>query len=167
MYLDQIAEDDHLSYIRSLQSFIEESKLSSFFCFVPSSGLQCLEAIKKTREEVLAMIRSNIVEYIKYKLAHIVLIFNPNKKYDSLDWVFCIKITIYIISDNGDIDTSIHDSWSFVLNYNIHNIHKFNIDNIRKLVNLVAQKIVFSGILGIAYDDFVRQIDSIRKKCNK
>jgi hypothetical protein len=112
------------------------------------------------------MIRSNIVEYIKYKLAHIVLIFNPSKKYDSLDWVFCIKIIIYIISDNGDIDTSIHDSWSFLLNYNIHNIHKFNIDNIRKLVNLVAQKIVFSGILGVAYDDFVRQIDRIRRKCN-
>jgi hypothetical protein len=33
--LDQIAEYGHLSYIRSLQSFIEESNLSSSFVLFP------------------------------------------------------------------------------------------------------------------------------------
>jgi hypothetical protein len=156
-------------YLNILKSSINEKKLSSFFVLIPPEGLNSFKIIKKPLNELQNKFKKNLQKYKNNKLAHISLIFNSKKKFVPSDWVFSIKIIIYIINDKGDINTSIHDSWSFMLNYNENDIntHHFKLKDVEKLINLVSEKILITGINGIFYDDFLIKIAKIKKRLQK
>jgi len=156
-------------YLSSLKLSINEKKLSSFFVLISPDGLDSFKIIKKSLSELKNKFKKNPQKYGNSKLAHVSLIFNSKKKINPSDWVFSIKIIIYIINNKGDINTSIHDSWSFMLNYNENdiNIHHFKLKDVEKLINLVSEKIIMTGINGIFYDDFIIKVAKIKKRLQK
>ena len=157
------------SYLSKLKKSIEENNISDFYVLIPPEGLEKFNIIKTTLSELRTEFKNNPKKYKGYKLAGVALMFSPRKNIKPDDWVFCIRINIYLINNEGKIDTSIHDTWGFLLNYteNDINTHHFKMKDVEKLVTLVSEKKLLTGFFGIFYDEFLNRIKKLKKKHKK
>lgn len=151
-------------YLINLKNEFEKKKIKSFWVLFDSDEFKI---IKKPIDEIKRVLLKYSHKYGNRNIANVVLNIRKSGLIDN-DWVLAIKIIIYHIDKNGNIDKTQSDSWGLSLKYTIDDLTNkpFQFDDIQKLVHIVNDKIVTSLIDGIYYKDFIKKLKKIKKKIN-
>jgi len=139
-------------YLSNLEQDLSDKKLDDFWVMCDDSDFK---AIKKSKSEVKKILKEKAESYKNKKIANIRLFFNK-KGLNNQDWIFAVKITIYEINENGNIDTTSNSTWGVYIRYSEEelNKNKFKVNALEKLVKKVAAKKLTSNmIVGINYSD--------------
>ena len=136
-------------YISNLEKEISTKKLDDFWIICDGD----FKIITKSQVEIIKTLKEKADKYKNKKIAHIQLHINTNGL-NSDSWIFSIKIIIYPIDINGQIDLSMENTWGLYLKYNKHELltNKFKIGYLEKLLKKVTAKKVTSNLLfGVYY----------------
>ena len=134
-------------YLTKLEQDLTEKKLDNFWVLCDND----FKAIKKSKSEIKKTLKEKADIYKNKKIANIRLFFN-----NSGSWIFAIKITVYEIDENGEIDTTTNSTWGVYIRYSEEELknNKFKVNALEKLVKKVAAKKLTSNMLvGINYSD--------------
>jgi len=135
-------------YLTELNKDINDKNLDNFWVICNEE----FKPIKKSKSEVKKILKEKAEKYANKKIANIQLIIH-DKGIQSDSWVFAIKITIFIIDTNGNIEKSPEDQWGLHLKYNQDELlkHKFKFGYLEKLLKKVVSKKVTSNMLFGSY----------------
>ena len=140
-----------VDYLHKLEKVLSNKKLDNFWVLCSSD----IKAIKKSKTEIKKMLKDDSNKYKNKKIANIELYTNPNG-IEKQSWIFGIKITIYEIDENGQIDTTSNSVWGVYIKYSETELknNKFKLNELEKLVKKTADKKLTSSLIaGINFSD--------------
>lgn len=144
-------------YFNKLKDMVDEKELKNFWIIC---GRNDFKPIKNTtKSEMKAYLKTKPQFYRDKNIANIGLFFRRSFS-DSAKWIFVIKIYIYAISDDGDIDYDSANTWSLVILYNsdeLNNNH-FTIKELLQMINLASNRTIMTDMAGINYTRWLQKL---------
>ncbi len=153
-------------YLNKLKNKFVEKDLIDFWVMSDRTDFKPIKNAKK--KDIVKFLKSKSQYYGGKHIANVNMIFKfsdissvPDDK-----WIFFINITIYLISADGSIDTSIADSWDLNISYNKKELAKnhFTIEELSNMIRYASSRKIISDIGGITYVDWIRQLHKVLKK---
>jgi len=104
------------TYFFKLKDKLEEKGLDDFWIFHDRTDFKPIK--NTTKKQIQSYLKGKVRYYAGKKIANVYTIFRPRINFNNIkeeDWIYTIKITIFEISEEGNIDTNFGDSWGYLL----------------------------------------------------
>ena len=135
-------------YLVDLKERIEGKHMDDIWVMAERVDFKPMKGYTKT--SIQEMFKENIGHYAGKLVANIQIFIYPKKKQ-----CITLKVHIYTILDNGNIDKSISDNWGATVHYHVHNIEKrkFFLKDVEQLMRWVAdRKVITDTFVGLSLD---------------
>ena len=152
-------------YLKTLGETIQKKGLSQF-CVFPDD--KPFKIIKKDRDEIKQILKKSPSKYAGRKIAVITL--NTRKSgFQDNKHIFSIAVHIYRISEDGLIAHNSYNDWGLLLFFMEEDLenHPFTMKRLEKIVNLVNKRKIESGLFGITYSEYEKDIQKLKDKKKK
>jgi len=146
------------SYFNKLKEKIQEKELDNFWLFIDKSEFKPIKNV--TKKDIQKKLKKDVEKYSGKKIAQVSLVFKPKisfKKLKNNDIIFTIKIFIFKINENGDIDYDTDSEWELVINYNVTELNNnhFTLKELNKMILASSKLKILSDISGIPYTNWL------------
>ncbi len=160
--------DDFLDYYEKLQDKISEKEINNFWLICDRADFKPIKNM--TKDDIQKYILNKVQYYRGKTLANIRFIFKSNtelKKHtnketgllDDNATILIIKIYIYFINNEGEIDYDDANTWSLVVSWTkkeLNNNH-FTIDELKKMIETAYLRKIMSDMSGISYTSWLNR----------
>ena len=158
------------TYFFKLKDKLEEKELDDFWIFPDRSDFKPIK--NTTKKQIQSYLKGKVKYYAGKKIANVYTIFRPRINFNNIkeeDWIYTIKITIFEISEEGNIDTSISDSWDLNIVYNKKELedNHFSIKELDIMIKVVSDRNIMTDIGGMSYSSWIRSYNNLLKKQRK
>lgn len=155
------------TYFNKLKDKLSEKDLNDFWIICGRSDFKPIKNIKK--KEMQNYIKTKTQYYAGKNLANISIVFRPRVNFNTLkdsDWLLTIKIYIYNISSDGEIDTDESDTWSLIILYNKDelNDNHFTLNELNQMIQMGSSRKIISDMSGISYSNWIKLLAKKIKK---
>lgn len=161
-------------YFYALKQKLEESGKDDFWAILKDDDGKGPMTIvkKKTKEAMKEYIKTNTDRYKNNLFAWLNIVFKSRLKVDELtedDWIITVKIYVFEVSDEGDIDKTKSDSWFLAVTYTKDELDQHNLrtKDLIQMIRMVASRKIISDITGISFTRYNEKLQKILKKSKK
>jgi len=144
-------KNDIQNNLNELKEYIKEKDIMNFW--VESKNLKTLYRFDKT--QMRAFLKEN--KQFKNKLmCHVKLLFNDHNIGKSNKPIFIIKIYVYKVNNDGEIDYDDSNTWSLVIQYDDKDLelNPISMGELESMIKNVANRKIMSDMSGISYDSY-------------
>jgi len=158
------------TYFFKLKDKLEEKGLDDFWIFPDRTDFKPIK--NKSRKQIQSYLKGKVRYYAGKKIANVYTIFRPRINFNNIkeeDWIYTIKITIFEISEEGNIATNLGDSWDLNIVYNKKELsdNHFSIKELDIMIKMASDDEITSDLGGITYSTWIRSYSDFLKKQRK
>ena len=158
------------TYFFKLKDKLEEKELNDFWIFPDRSDFKPIK--NTTKKQIQSYLKKNVRYYAGKKIANVYTTFRSKINFDNItekDIIYRLNITIFDISEDGNIDTNISDSRSLTIVYNKKELaeNHFSIKELEIMIKIASEEQIRTDINGISYSSWIRSYSNLLKKQRK
>jgi len=158
------------TYFFKLKDKLEEKELNDFWIFPDRTDFKPIK--NKSRKQIQTYLKGKVRYYAGKKIANVYTIFRPRINFNNIkeeDWIYTIKITIFEISEEGNIATNLGDSWALNIVYNKKELaeNHFSIKELDIMIKIASDRKIMSDMGGMSYSSWIRYYSDLLKKQRK
>ena len=154
------------TYFEKLRDKIEEKNMGDFWVRASDGNPEIIT--NKSMAALRALIERNKTEYAGTLMANVQITFRPRIDFARLrkdQTVLTINIEIFSVGQGGEINTSIADSWSLMIQYTSEELlqNKFSIQELQHMIKVAASKKIVTDIGGMSIGQYKKRLVKVSK----
>ena len=158
------------TYFFKLKDKLEEKELKDFWIFPDRSDFKPIK--NTTRKQIQTYLKEKVRYYAGKKIANVYTTFRPRINFNNIteeDFIYRLNIIIFEISEDGNIDTNIADSWRLIIIYNKKELteNHFSIKELDIMIKMASERKIITDLGGITYNKWIHNYNNVLKKQRK
>ena len=142
-------------YLTDLKERIEGKQMDNIWVMAERVDFKPMKG--HTKASIQAMFKENVGQYADKLVSNIQIIIYPNKD----DKCIALKVLVYKISNTGDIDKSLNDSWGCKILYSRKSLteRKFLLKDVEQIMRWVAnQQLLCDPLMGMSFESMLKEL---------